>query len=59
MTDAIVKGSSLPPWMLRRLQEYDLAKEIRRDGTWGPRIRQLAGLDFELGKMIVRTRKGI
>jgi len=56
--DATVKGGSLPPWLLRRVQKFALTKGLANDRTWGPRIKQLATLDFDLDKLVIRTQKG-
>jgi hypothetical protein len=56
--DAVVKGGSLPPWLLRRVQKFALTKGLANDRTWGPRIKQLAALEFDLDKLVIRTQKG-
>jgi hypothetical protein len=58
IVDAIVKGGSLPVWVMRRIQDVDVMEHVYKDPEWGPRIRQVDGLEFDRDSVVVRTKEG-
>jgi hypothetical protein len=43
---------------MQRIQAVDLMEHVYGDPEWGPRMRQVDGLEFSRDKVTIRTKEG-